>query len=72
MYKPEFDKTEQDIRKEKTLKYLLEALSKSTEEIYDLKQKEVNLLQRLLDTEQTVTYLIGELAKQKFPKIEKS
>jgi len=70
MYKVEFDKTEQNIRKEETLKYLLEALNKSTEEIYELKQKEVNLLQRLLDTEQAVTHLINELAKQKFP-IEK-
>ena len=68
MYKPEFDRTEQNIRKENTFKYLLQALSKSTEQIYDLKQREIDLLQRLLDTEQAVTHLIEELAKQKFPK----
>ena len=71
MYKAEFDKTEQNIRKEETLKYLLEALNRSTEEIYDLKQKEVNLLQKLLNTEQAVTHLIEEIAKQKFPIQEK-
>ncbi len=67
-----FDKMEKDIRNQRLFKTLLESLTKSTEELYESRQKEIDLLQRLLDSEEAITHLITELAKAKFPKEEKS
>ena len=50
---------------------LIEIVVKTTDELYELRQREINLLQRLLNAEKKISFLVGELAKEKFPKSEK-
>jgi len=66
--KEKFDKMEQRIRNQELFKTLLDSLTKSTEQLYELRQEKINLLQRLLDSEEAITHLISELAKAKFSK----
>lgn len=70
--KEKFEKMEKDIRNQKLFKTLLESLTKSTEELYESRQKEIDLLQRILDSEEVITHLITELANAKFLKEVKS
>lgn len=70
--KEKFEKMEKDIRNQRLFKTLLESLTKSTEQLYESRQKEIDLLQRLLDSEEAITHLITELANAKFLKEVKS
>jgi len=64
--KEKVDEIEQNIRKQDLFKMLIGSVNDLTEEVYRLRQKEVELMQKLLDSEQVVTYLISELAKKYF------
>lgn len=62
---------EKEYNKDYLLKHLLEALERSTEEDYRLRQIEIDLLQRLLIADQKISALIKQLAEKTFPKTGK-
>lgn len=59
---------EMENKKDEAFRLLLEEVNHTTEELYDLRQREIVLLQKLLDAEKKVTFLCGELAKEKYKK----
>lgn len=57
----------QEDNKDMAFKFLIESVNKSTKEAFDLREREILLLKKLLDAEKKITFLIGELAKEKYP-----
>jgi hypothetical protein len=52
--------------KDKAWKLLIDSLNETTTEIYKLRQKEISYLQTILDLEKKTTFLISEMANEKY------
>lgn len=57
---------EDEKKKDRVWKLLIESINDSTEQLYKLRQREINLLQKLLEREKQITMLIEELANARF------
>jgi len=54
--------------KDWAFKLLLDSVNNSTEEIYRLRKREIDLLKQLLEADKKITTLIESLAEKTFPK----